>query len=152
MSEHRATIAWTRGPRDFAYETYPRDHTWSFDGGVEVPATAAPAYLGDPSRVDPEEAFVAAVASCHMLTFLAIAARKRLVVDAYTDVAIGHLEKNAGGKLAVTRVELRPQVRFGAKPPSAEELARLHELAHDNCFIANSVTTAITIAAKEGIA
>lgn len=149
MSEHTASISWIRDTKDFAYETYSRDHTWSFDGGVQVSATAAPAYLGNRAFVDPEEAFVASIASCHMLTFLALAARKRLVVDSYCDDAVGHLEKNADGKLAVTRVELRPRVRFGASPPSAEELARLHELAHANCFIANSVRTEIAVATEE---
>jgi organic hydroperoxide reductase OsmC/OhrA len=146
MSEHKATIAWSRGGRDFTYEAYSRDHTWTFDGGVRVAASAAPAFLGNPALVDPEAAFVASVASCHMLTFLAIAARKRLVVESYEDAAVGHLEKNAEGRLAVTRVTLSPKIAFGAKTPAAEELAHLHEQAHANCFIANSVRTEITIA------
>jgi organic hydroperoxide reductase OsmC/OhrA len=146
MSEHNATISWSRGDREFTYQTYTRDHTWRFDGGVEVPASAAPDYLGDPARVDPEAAFVASVASCHMLTFLAIAARRKLVVESYQDTATGVLEKNADGKLAVTRVTLRPRIRFGgAGAPPDEELAILHELAHENCFIANSVRTEITV-------
>jgi organic hydroperoxide reductase OsmC/OhrA len=147
MSEHAAKITWARGGREFTYETYSRDHTWKFDGGVEVGATAAPAFLGNPALVDPEEAFVAAVSSCHMLTFLAIAARRRFVVERYEDAATGFMEKNEAGKLAVTRVTLRPAVEFGERKPSAEELARLHELAHENCFIANSVRTAITVEA-----
>jgi organic hydroperoxide reductase OsmC/OhrA len=148
MSEHAATITWTRGARDFTYETYSRDHTWRFDGGVEVAATAAPAFLGSAANVDPEEAFVASVASCHMLTFLAIAARKRFVVERYEDAAVGHLEKNEAGKLAVTRVTLAPKIAFGGeKAPSAEEIAKLHELAHENCFIANSVRTEISVRA-----
>jgi organic hydroperoxide reductase OsmC/OhrA len=146
MSEHKATISWSRGDRDFTYETYPRDHTWRFEGGVEVPASAAPAYLGTAERVDPEEGFVAAVSSCHMLTFLAIAARKRLVVERYDDDAIGVLEKNAEGKLAVTRVTLRPRIAFGGEAPAADVIERLHELAHESCFIANSVRTEITVA------
>jgi organic hydroperoxide reductase OsmC/OhrA len=145
MSEHRATIAWSRGDADFSYEKYPRDHTWTFEGGVEVAASAAPAYLGTAERVDPEEAFVAAVSSCHMLTFLAIAARKRLVVDRYEDDAVGLLEKNADGKLAVTRVTLRPRIAFGGKQPGAEEIERIHHAAHENCFIANSVRTEISV-------
>jgi organic hydroperoxide reductase OsmC/OhrA len=148
MSEHRATIAWSRGNAEFTYETYPRDHIWRFDG-VEVIASAAPDFKGNGERVDPEEGFVAAVSSCHMLTFLAVAARKRIVVDAYEDDAVGHLEKNEKGKLAVTRVELRPRIRFGGAPPSAEEIARLHELAHENCFIAQSVLTEITVSARD---
>jgi organic hydroperoxide reductase OsmC/OhrA len=146
MSEHNATISWSRGDREFTYQTYTRDHTWRFDGGVEVPASAAPDYLGDPTRVDPEAAFVASVASCHMLTFLAVAARRKLVVETYQDTATGVLEKNADGKLAVTRVTLRPRIRFGgAGAPADEELAILHELAHENCFIANSVRTEIAV-------
>ena len=146
MSEHKATISWTRGGKDFAYESYSRDHTWRFDGGVEVAGSAAPAYLGNPANVDPEEAFVASVASCHMLTFLAIAARRRFVVDGYEDAAVGHMEKNAEGKLAVTRVDLHPKITFaGEKRPSPDEIAHLHELAHENCFIANSVRTEITV-------
>jgi organic hydroperoxide reductase OsmC/OhrA len=146
MSEHKATIAWTRGGRDFTYEKYSRDHAWSFDGGVRVTASSAPTYLGNPALVDPEEAFVASVASCHMLTFLAIAARKRLVVESYEDAAVGHMEKNADGRLAITRVTLSPKIVFGSQPPSADDLAHLHEQAHENCFIANSVRTEITVA------
>jgi organic hydroperoxide reductase OsmC/OhrA len=146
MSEHKATISWRRGDREFAYESYSRDHTWTFEGGIEIPASAAPAYLGTAERVDPEEAFVASVSSCHMLTFLAIAARRRLVVDRYDDDAIGVLAKNADGKLAVTHVTLRPRIAFGGSPPSAEEIERLHELAHESCFIANSVRTEIEVA------
>ncbi len=145
MSEHAAKISWSRDGRDFTYETYSRDHTWTFDGGVLVAASAAPAFLGNPALVDPEEALVAAVASCHMLTFLAIAAKRRLVVERYDDEATGFMEKNEAGKLAVTRVTLRPAIRFADKTPSTDELARLHELAHENCFIANSVRTAITV-------
>jgi organic hydroperoxide reductase OsmC/OhrA len=145
MSHHDATISWSRGERGFGYEEYPRDHTWRFDGGPEVAATAAPDFKGSPARVDPEEAFVAAVASCHMLTFLAIAARKRLVVDRYEDAATGRMEKNAEGKLAITRVTLRPKVVFSGKAPSADELARLHESAHTNCFIANSVRSEVVV-------
>lgn len=152
MSEHRAAVSWSRGECDFTYESYSRDHTWAFEGGVEVPASAAPDFLGTANRVDPEEAFVASVASCHMLTFLAVAARKRLVVESYEDAATGIMEKNADGKLAVTRIVLDPRVSFGgSKVPSAAEIARLHESAHEHCFIANSVRTSIVVApAREG--
>jgi organic hydroperoxide reductase OsmC/OhrA len=147
MSEHRATIAWSRGSHEFSYDAYPRAHTWSFEGGIEVPASAAPEYKGDASRVDPEKAFVAAVASCHMLTFLALAARKRFVVDDYRDAAVGFMEKNDEGRLAITRVELRPEIAFGASSaPSPEDLERLHALAHEHCFIANSVRAEIVVA------
>lgn len=144
MSEHRATIAWRRTTADFVYDSYSRAHTWSFGGDVVVPASAAPAFLGDADRVDPEAAFVAALSSCHMLTLLAIAARKRLAVDAYEDEAVGHLEKNADGKLAITRVTLRPRVTFRDPPPPGV-LDRLHEVAHRECFIANSVRTEVRV-------
>lgn len=146
MSEHTATLRWTRTSDDFTYRNYNREHTWEFEGGVSVPASAAPAYLGREDHVDPEEAFVASLASCHMLTFLALACKKRFVVDAYNDVSVGFLEKNEAGKLAVTRVILRPQVTFGGeKQPSPDELAELHHLAHENCFIASSVLTTVTV-------
>ncbi len=146
MSEHRATVIWNRGPAAFTYETYSRDHVWRFDGGVEVPASSAPAYLGNPDRVDPEAALAAALSSCHMLTFLAVVARKRMTIDSYTDEASGFLEKNAEGKLAVTRVVLRPKVVFAPdQPVSRQELERLHHTAHENCFIANSVKTQVTV-------
>lgn len=144
MSEHIVTVDWQRGEAEFSYEGFPRDHLWRFAGGVEVPASGAPEFLGSAVRVDPEQAFVAALSSCHMLTFLAIAARKRLVVESYRDRAVGWLEKNADGKLAVTRVALRPEVRF-AEPQDAAAVAKLHERAHEHCFIANSVTTEVAV-------
>lgn len=148
MSEHKASLKWFRGGTDFSYKTYPRNHTWRFEGGVEVPASAAPQFFGDASRVDPESALVAALSSCHLLTFLAIAANSGFVVDSYQDEPVGHLEKNANGKLAVTRVILRPRIVFsGAKQPSAPELEKLHDKAHRECFIANSVLTTVTVEA-----
>jgi len=148
MSEHRVRVAWERGGIDFGYESYPRDHEWSFEGGVRVPASAAPAFRGNASRVDPEAAFAAALSSCHMLTFLALASRKRLVVDRYEDDAVGFLEKNEAGKLAMTRVVLRPRIAFAGTAPSPEVLADLHERAHRECFIANSVLTRVEIEAS----
>jgi organic hydroperoxide reductase OsmC/OhrA len=146
MSVHGANIVWQRNGHDFAYESYTRNHVWRFTNGTEVAASAAPEFLGDPSCVDPEAAFVASLASCHMLTFLAIAARKRLVVDSYSDDAIGYLEKNEDGRLAMTRVELRPKIAFGeGSEPDADALKRLHESAHRQCFIANSVITRIVV-------
>ena len=145
MSEHAATISWERTSDDFSYEAYSRDHTWTFESGVGVAASAAPDYAGDPSRVDPEEAFVASVASCHMLTFLAIAARKRLVVDRYRDAAVGSMEKNEEGRLAVTKVTLRPVVSFCDGPPAPEVIEKMHAQAHRGCFIANSVRSEIRI-------
>jgi organic hydroperoxide reductase OsmC/OhrA len=145
MSEHKATIKWSRAGKDFTYKTYSRDHVWSLNGN-DVPASATTAYLGNPGRVDPEAALVAALSSCHMLTFLALAANKGFVVDSYEDAAVGHLEKNAQGKLAVTRVELHPKIAFGGtKQPAAADLDALHDKAHKECFIANSVTTDVRV-------
>jgi len=144
--EHRATIAWKLETDSFAYPEYNRDHRWEFDNGAIVSASAASAFLGNPKHVDPEEAFVAAISSCHLLTFLAIASRKRFTVASYKDHAVGFLEKNESGKLAVTRVTLNPQIKFaGESPPTPEQLRQMHELAHQECFIANSVTTEITV-------
>ncbi|SIO20589.1 Organic hydroperoxide reductase OsmC/OhrA [Singulisphaera sp. GP187] len=146
MSEHTVTIAWKRETPDFAYENYNRDHDWTFDAGITVRASAAPAYLGNESCVDPEEAFVASLSSCHMLTFLAIAAKKRYVVDGYVDRAVGVLAKDDAGRLAIVRVTLRPELTFGGeKTPTADELRLLHEQAHHACFIANSVKTEVTV-------
>jgi organic hydroperoxide reductase OsmC/OhrA len=149
MSEHRARIDWQRGDAPFTYEGYDRTHRWRFGGGAELDASSAPEYRGRAELPNPEEALVAALSSCHMLTFLAIAARRRFVVESYQDDAVGHMEKNAAGRLAVTRVELRPRIRFsGDKQPDAAELARLHELSHRECFIANSVTTEVSVVAE----
>jgi organic hydroperoxide reductase OsmC/OhrA len=146
MSEHKATIAWKRGTKDFTYETYTRDHKWTFEGGIEVAASSAPAFQGNADLVDPEAALVAAASSCHLLTFLALAARKRFVVESYDDAAVGVLEKNAEGKMAVTRIALRPRVAWGGeKKPSPEDVERLHHQAHEHCFIANSVKSEITV-------
>jgi organic hydroperoxide reductase OsmC/OhrA len=146
MSQHKATIHWQRETPDFQYETYNRDHDWEFDAGIKIRASAAPAYLGSTGCVDPEEAFVASLSSCHMLTFLAIASRKHFSVDDYQDEAAGLLEKNAEGRLAITKVTLQPQVKFGGeKIPSAEEITKMHEAAHHACFIASSVKTDVTV-------
>ncbi len=146
MSEHRTQVRWARGTESFTYEAYDRTHRWRFAGGCEFDASATPEYRGRAELPNPEEALVAALSSCHMLTFLALAARRRFVVDAYDDDAVGHMEKNADGKLAITRVELRPRIRFsGEKQPTSDELARLHELSHRECFIANSVKTEVSV-------
>ena len=144
-TEHRATIDWKRTSSSFDYKSYNRDHEWHIDGGVDVPASAAPEYGGTLARVDPERALVAALSSCHMLSFLAIAARKRLVVDAYEDAAVGVMEKNARGKLFVSRCTLRPKVTWAGEAPSAEVLRELHHRAHEECFIASSVLTEIAV-------
>src|SRR5439155_21836180 len=112
MSEHKVSLTWKRGDKPFEYQKYSRDHTWKFNGGHEMQASAAPAYLGNPQLVDPEEAFVASLSSCQMLTFLAIAAKKKFVLDEYHDEATGYMEKNADGKLAITRVTLKLRLRF----------------------------------------
>jgi len=145
MSEHHATVDWERGEAEFRYDSYSRDHEWDFPGGERVAASAAVDFLGNRERVDPEEAYVASLASCHMLTFLAIAARKRLVIDRYRDEAVGFMEKNDQGRLAVTRVVLRPKIEWGDEPPSAEVIEKLHHLSHETCFIANSVRTEIRV-------
>ena len=145
MSEHKATVKWSRAGKEFTYRTYSRDHVWSLNGN-DVPASATTAYLGNPSRVDPEAALVAALSSCHMLTFLALAANKGFIVESYEDAAVGHLEKNAAGKLAITRVELHPRIVYGgSKQPTAADFDWLHDKAHKECFIANSVTTEVTV-------
>ena len=149
MSEHIAEIKWKRETESFAYDHYNRAHDWTFDGGVVVPGSAAPAYKGDAERVDPEEAFVEALSSCHLLTFLAIAAKKKLVVDGYEDRAVGRMDKNAQGKLAITSVDLHPRVSFAAGVVvDAATLKKMHHDAHENCFIANSVKTLVIVHSK----
>ena len=149
MSEHRARITWRREGADFSYESYGRDHDWQFGTGSSLRASGAAEYRGNPALPNPEEALVAALSSCHMLTFLALAARRGVAVDAYDDDAEGHLEKNAEGRLAVTRVTLRPRVRFAGAPPDAETVATLHAQAHKGCFIANSVKTEVRVEPSE---
>jgi len=146
MSEHHCKVTWSRSDREFTYETISRDHTWSFPGGVEVAASSAPDFFGKPDRVDPEEALVAALSSCHMLTLLAIASRKKLVIESYDDDAVGTLEKNEDGKMAITRVVLRPRITWsGENAPDAAAIEKMHHQAHDHCFIANSVKTEVVI-------
>ncbi len=145
MSEHTAKVVWNRGDREFTYQKYSRDHEWRFDGGVVVRASASPAYMGGADCVDPEEAFVASLSACHMLTFLALCTKERLVVESYEDDAIGHLEKDADGKMAITRVTLRPNIVFSGGDLSQETLDKLHHDAHEMCFIASSVKTEITV-------
>ena len=149
MSEHDATVEWRRQGADFDYQTYSRAHTLSFDGGIRVPASAAPANIPPTAKgapgVDPEQAFVASLSSCHMLWFLHLASKAQLVVERYVDHASGILGKNGEGREAMTRVTLRPTVTFSGREPSAEEHAALHEAAHRKCFIANSVKTEVTV-------
>ena len=145
MSEHHASIVWQRTSQDYTYQTYNRAHDWRFTA-VTVPASADKAYRGDPDRVNPEEAFVAALSSCHMLTFLAIAAKRKFPLDSYSDDAVGIMEKNEAGRLAITRVTLRPKIVWsGGVTVSREDLDKMHHEAHEGCFIANSVTTVVTV-------
>jgi organic hydroperoxide reductase OsmC/OhrA len=147
MSEHHASIVWKRTSAQHTYETYNRAHEMRFKhGGIVLPASSAPDFRGDADRVDPEEAYVASLSSCHMLTFLAICARKRLSVDAYEDDAIGFLGKGEKGKLWVSRVTLSTRVTFspGANVDAAT-LDQLHHQSHEECFIANSVNTEIMV-------
>lgn len=148
MATHQADILWRRGDQDFLSNRYSRRHVIRFDGGVEVPGSSSPHVvpipLSDPSAVDPEEAFVASIASCHMLWFLALAAKARFCVDQYADSAVGTMGKNPAGKEYVAQVTLRPAVTFsGDRKPDAEQLRALHHRAHEECFIANSVLTEI---------
>ena len=150
MSEHKATVVWERGEQAFTDNAYSRGHSWKFDGGVTVPASSAPTSVPAPmsvtENVDPEEAFVASLASCHMLFFLGIAAKRGYVVDSYTDAATGYMDRNSEGKTAVTKVVLEPKVSFsGANVPTAEQIEELHEASHELCYIANSVRTEVLV-------
>ena len=150
MSTYTATIRWSRtGDGDFTKGQYSRAHEWHFDGGSVVPASASPHIVPHPhsdvNGVDPEEAFVASLSSCHMLFFVDFARRAGLVVDSYVDEAEGVMEKNRAGKMAMTRVTLRPRIEWGGESPGEAALADLHHRAHDACFIANSVKTEVTV-------
>jgi organic hydroperoxide reductase OsmC/OhrA len=155
MSEHRATVRWEQSGGSFAKRQYSRAHQWSFDGGVTVPAAASvaavPAQFTDPSAVDPEEAYVAAIASCHLLSFLPLAALGGFEVLRYEDDAVGKMTKNERGKMWVSEVELRPRITYAdGKAPSSEEEAELHHRAHDDCYIASSVRTEIRVRSAGG--
>ena len=151
MHTYIATVRWKRGADDaFEAGRYSRAHEWEFDGGAVVPASASPHVVpkpySDESGVDPEEAFIASLASCHMLFFLDFARRGGFVIDRYEDRGEGVIEKNADGRMAMTRVTLRPHVEWGGdKQPDEAALAELHHKAHEACFIANSVTTKVAV-------
>ena len=150
MSTYAVEIRWNRGEQKFTDNRYSRAHTWHFDGGTTVPASSSPAVVPLPmssaASVDPEEAFVASLSSCHMLWFLSIAAKQGYTVDSYSDAASGLMARNSAGKLAMTRVTLRPLVAFsGVKIPDRTTLDALHRAAHEECFIANSVRTEVLI-------
>lgn len=152
MGHYAVQISWNRREGEtFSDNRYSRAHTWRFDGGVELPASASPQIVPLPlsreDAVDPEEAFVASLSSCHMLWFLSIAAERGYVVERYDDRAEGVLEKNHEGRLAITEVTLNPRVQFsGASTTTPAALRELHHLAHEKCFIAASVTTAVRVA------
>jgi organic hydroperoxide reductase OsmC/OhrA len=151
MSEHKATIRWTCTSPDFLKGKYSREHTWSFDGGLTVPASPAPsgvpAPFSNPAYIDPEEAFVAAVSSCHMLTFLYLAYKQGFKVDSYDDEAVGVLTKNEKGIPWVSSITFYPKIIYnGEKLPTPTDEEQLHHLAHEQCFIANSIKTEVTVA------
>lgn len=150
--QFEAKLEWKRDGQDFPGQRYSRAHTWRFDGGAVVPASSSPLSvplpMSDAAAVDPEEALVAAASSCHMLFFLSIAARRGHTIDSYTDHAVGTLGKNAQGKMALTRIALRPAIVFaGTAPPGEEELHAIHHEAHDKCYIANSLNCEVVVEA-----
>ena len=148
MGKHTAIVRWSRGDGDFAANKHSRAHEWEFDGGLKVPASASPDIVPLPysvaENVDPEEAFVASISSCHMLFYLHKSRDAGFVVNSYEDEAVGVLEKNASGRLAITRVTLNPVVSYEGQVPSADQIEALHHEAHELCFIANSTMTEIT--------
>jgi organic hydroperoxide reductase OsmC/OhrA len=153
MSIHVASIVWERAAgAAFKDNRYSRAHRWEFDGGAVLPASSSPAVvplpLSDPAGVDPEEAFVASLSSCHMLWVLFFAAKGGFVVDSYRDAAEGHMEKTADGSMWMARVVLRPEIRFSGAAPDAAALATMHDKAHHACFIANSVKTVVSVEAS----
>jgi organic hydroperoxide reductase OsmC/OhrA len=150
MSEHKAIVRWQHSGGEFLKGKYSREHTWTFDGGLTVPAAPSPANVpaahGNPANVDPEEAFVAAISSCHMLTFLFLAYHAGFQVDAYEDAAVGQMEKNESGRAWISHVTLCPKIVYGAgKSPTTQEEAQLHHEAHEQCIIANSVKTEVVV-------
>lgn len=150
MAEHHARIVWTRGDSRFTDNRYSRAHEWHFDEGIVVTASSSPHVVPLPlslaAAVDPEEAFVASLASCHMLTFLHLAAKRGFCIDDYDDRAVGVMAKNEAGRYAITSVTLRPDVRFsGTRLPTPDDLEKLHHAAHEECYIANSVKTEVRV-------
>jgi organic hydroperoxide reductase OsmC/OhrA len=150
MSEHKATVRWKNAGPDFSKGKYSREHTWTFDGGLTVAASPSPSVVpapySNPANVDPEEAFVAAISSCHMLTYLHLASRRGFLVDGYEDEAVGAMSKNEKGVPWVSTVTLRPKIAYaGDKRPTAADEETLHHLAHEQCFIANSVKTEVIV-------
>ena len=154
MSEHKATISWKRTGPDFLRGKYSREHTWTFDGGVTVAASASPSVVpapySNPAGVDPEEAYVASISSCHMLTYVYLAGREGFQVDSYHDEAAGVMTKNEKGVPWVSLATLHPQIVYsGNKLPTAADEERLHHMAHEQCFIANSIKTEVKVEGGE---
>lgn len=147
--EYIAEVTWTSDGASFTRGKYSRAHRWRFDCGIEVDASASPSVVPLPysreDAVDPEEAFVAAISSCHMLSFLYVASKKGVDVASYRDRAVGYMEASAGGKLSVTRVVLKPEIAYRGEAPSKAVIDGLHHAAHEECFIANSVKTDIRV-------
>jgi organic hydroperoxide reductase OsmC/OhrA len=151
MSGHKARISWKRNGPDFLKGKYSREHTWTFDGGVTIPASSSPSVVPAPysnaAAVDPEEAFVASISSCHMLTYVWLASREGFTVDSYEDDAVGTMTKNEHGVLWVNLVNLNPKIAYsGPKRPTPADEERLHHMAHEQCFIANSIKTDVKVA------
>ena len=151
MGEHKARIEWSANG-DFAANRYSRAHRWLFDGGAVVPGSSSPSVvpepLSDPAAVDPEEALIASAAACHMLWFLHLARDAGLEVAGYRDDAVGTMGKDADGRIAITRIALRPEIDFVGREPSSVELDRLHHEAHSRCFIANSLRSEIVVESR----
>lgn len=146
MSIHKVKISWKNEKEDFSYFEYDRTHTWEFEGGKKFIASAAPEYIGNINYINPEEALAAALSSCHMMSFLYVASKKKIIVESYEDASEAVLEKNSNNKMAVTKIYLRPKISFrGEVQPAKEIVDLLHEKAHEECFIANSVLTEIII-------
>jgi len=148
MSLYFAEVLWLRGEQDFLGNRYSRKHLLRFDGGLEVPGSSSPHVvplpMSDASALDPEEAFVSSLSSCHMLWFLAIAAKRKFCVDRYFDAATGLLEKNSDGKMAISVITLKPEVNFsGEQLPTREQIDDMHRAAHNECFIANSINSEV---------
>jgi len=146
MAAHFAEVQWHHKAHPQHPDTFDRDHTVTFENGQSIAGSSAPTYFGNPSAANPETLLLAALASCHMLTFLAIAAKLGFQVSSYRDRAEGTLAKNAAGRVAITHCQLKPEIGFsGDKLPTPEELRKLHDSAHRNCFIANSLNSQVEI-------
>ena len=154
MGKYTAKISWKNdSPDTFTKNRYTRGHKWSFDGGIEVPASSSPHAVRVPfsieEAVDPEEALVAAAASCHMLSFLWVVAQRGFTIDSYEDDAIGEMTKNEAGQEWVSKITLDPQVVWSGEEPGADELAEMHHTAHEFCYIANSIKSDVVVSGFE---